>query len=103
MEEYKINIDKVTEIKDLFYAGWLFKDIKQNEIMLETSNLNFQPIMLKVIFMIVCEGVLNSSRNRPEDPKYEIDYEQYSISDLETLARELTNITGIRFSSRLVF
>jgi hypothetical protein len=103
MEKYKINIDTVTKVEDLFYSGWLFQDIKQNEIILETSNLDFNPIRLKATFITLCEGVLNSNRRGPDDPKHAIDYEQFDIHDLETLAKELTNTTGIRFSSCLVF
>ena len=103
MEKHRINIDKVTKIEDLYYAGWTFQEIKKDEIILETSDINFSPLRLKATFIILCEGILNSNRNGPDDPMHEIDYKQFDIRDLETLAKELTKITGIRFLSGLTF
>ena len=103
MEKHRINIDRLTKVEDLYNAGWSFQEVKGNEIVLETNELDFNPVRLKATFMILCEGILNSSRRSPEDPKHEIDYDQFNIHDLETLAKELSNVTGIRFSSALAF
>ena len=103
MEKHKININKVSKIEDLFNAGWLFQDMKDSEIVLETSDINLNPARLKAIFIILCEGVFNSNRRRPEDPKVDIDYEHFNFSTLESVAKELTLKTGIHFSSALVF
>lgn len=103
MEKYRINIDKVINIEELYNAGWLFQGIKQNEIILETSNLEFNSVRLKATFIILCEGILNSNRKGPDDLKHEIDYDQFEFDDLKSLAEELTKVTGIHFSSGLVF
>jgi hypothetical protein len=103
MEKHSLNIDKVSKIEDLFNAGWLFQDMKRSEIILETSDINLNPVKLKAIFIILCEGVFNSNRRGFEDTKVVIDYEQLNFSTLESVANELTFKTGIYFSSALIF
>lgn len=103
MEKYRLNIDKVIKIEDLYNAGWLFKDIRQNEIVLETSDVNFSPVRLKATFITLCEGILNSNPKMSYNENHKIDYDKFEILDLETLARQLTELTGIHFSSALVF
>ena len=59
--------------------GWLYGDIQANEIILETSELNFTPIRLKVTFMLLCNGILNSRTKPSPKQTYKIDYEKFDI------------------------
>ena len=103
MEKHSLNIDGIATIEDFYNIAWLHKDLKGDEIVLQTSELNFNAVQLKLFFHILCEGILNSHRRKHDDPKVEINYDQYEFSNLEELAEALTNETGIRFSSALAF
>lgn len=103
MEKHTLNIDNILTVEDLYDIGWLHKDLKRDEIVLQTSELDFNAIRLKATFYILCEAILNSHRRKHDDPKVEINYDQYEFLSLEELAEALTNETGIRFTSGLAF
>ncbi len=102
MSDYRINIDQVTNNETLFHAGWLFADLKGQEVILETQNSNMSPLRLRATFAILAEGILNSGTTMSPDQKTEIVYADYDIPDLRTLARELTILTKVKFSIKIL-
>lgn len=104
MEKQYLNLNEVTNIKTLWHAAWLFSDKKNTEIILQVDEKN--PLtnnlaVLKAQFMILSEGILNSSTD-DNKRKPDIDYTGIHISDCYSLAKELTKLTGFKFSIALV-
>lgn len=101
MEQFRLNIDKVTNIETLFNAGWLFADKRSDEIILESETSDIHPAILKALLIILCEGILNSNAKSKEERK-EVNFDEIKIPDFKTLAKELTRVTGIRFSTAII-
>ena len=103
MEKHYLNISKVPDIKTLWHTGWLFSDKKNTEIVLEVEGKEFQtnsPLLLKVLYATLSEGILNSSTTQKK--KHDIDYNAVGIYDYNTLAKELSKITGCKFSIAVI-
>ncbi|HMX00860.1 MAG TPA: hypothetical protein PKL56_15940 [Cyclobacteriaceae bacterium] len=99
MEKHHLNLSEITNIKTLWHAAWLFSDKRNTEIILRIDYQN--PLtrnsgILKAQFMILCEGILNSSIDASKE-RHEIDYSTVEIKDVETLASELSRWTGFKF------
>ena len=104
MEKHYLNINKVPDIKTLWHTGWLFSDKKNTEIVLEIAEKEFQtksPLLLKVLYATLTEGILNSSTTDTKK-KQDIDYTAVDIYDYDTLAKELSKITGFKFSIGII-
>ena len=99
MEKHHLNLSEVTNIKTLWHAAWLFSDKRNTEIILHIDSenpLTTNPGVLKAQFMILCEGILNSSTDGAKE-RHEIDYDSVTIKDVASLAIELSEKTGFRF------
>lgn len=100
MEKHNLNLNEVTNIKTLWHAAWLFADKKNTEIILQVDKKNpltNNLVVLKAQFMILSEGILNSSTDDTKK-KHNIDYTVFHIKDCHSLASELTKLTGFKFS-----
>ena len=103
MEQHRLNINKVTNIKELFHAGWILSDKKGDEIILESDTMDVHPVILKATFITLCEGILNSNTKlKSPEERVEIDFDKIQIQDFKSLAKELTKATGISFSIAIV-
>jgi hypothetical protein len=100
MDKYRLNINKAKgDIKTLYHAAWLFSEKKHSEIILEVDDLNKLPALLKIELMILSEGIINSDESKP---RREIDFESITVNDYNSLAFELSKITGLKFLVELM-
>lgn len=100
MEKQHLNLNEVTDIKTLWHTAWLSSDKRNTEIILHVDNQN--PLtnnrgVLKAQFIILCEGILNSSTNDARE-RHEINYDNVSIESVDSLASELSKTTGFKFT-----
>jgi len=82
----------------------LLSEEKLDEIVLqvdEKSLLTFSPIVLKAQFIILSEGLINSNVD-PQKNTHKIDYNSIEITDIKSLATELSKITGLKFSIEMI-
>jgi len=102
MQKHYIDISKVTNFKDLWHAGWLFADKKNDEIVILVDEVDFLAnnlLVLKVLYALFGEGILNSDTSGTK-PRHNFDYSEVEILDYNGLTTELTKLTGIKFSAR---
>jgi hypothetical protein len=102
MQKHYIDISKVTNFKDLWHAGWLFADKKNDEIVILVDEADFNannPVVLRVLYALFGEGILNSDTSGTK-PRRDFDLNAVDILDYNGLATELTKLTGIKFSAR---
>jgi hypothetical protein len=103
MEKQYINLNDVTNFKTLWHAAWLASDNKTTEVVLvvdRQKTMTDNPVVLKAQFVILSEGILNSSTDEAKKRR-EIDYSEYDIKDCYHLASELTKLTGYKISIKL--
>lgn len=102
MEKHYIDISKVNNYKDLYHAGWLFKDMKKDEIIILVSPSDYHannPLTLHLLYILFVKGILYSDTANEGDI---VDFtnKDLLIHDYNDLASELTKATGIKFSAQ---
>ncbi len=91
------------EVKDfstLWHAGWLFSDKKDTEIILQfdiKNPLTTDPFVLQSYYLFLSAGILKSNLDSKKNQS-EIDIDAIEINDCYTLVKELSKITGFKFS-----
>ena len=76
------------------------KEYWNNSFVDENNPLTNSLVVLKAQFMILSEGILNSNTD-DNKRKLDIDYSGIHISDCYNLTKELTKLTGFKFSITL--
>ncbi|HEX7904917.1 MAG TPA: hypothetical protein VF487_13655 [Chitinophagaceae bacterium] len=101
MEQIRLPLERIDEIKTLYHTGWLVNDSKGKEIVLEDTKLDHSDAYFKAVFITLSEGVLNSNPNISPEKITHINYDDLIIPDFPTLVNKLTEVTGIKFSYAL--
>jgi hypothetical protein len=98
MNEYRISLKKITNFETIWHTGWLISDLKNAKIILEADSIEYSPFQLKVLYILLIEGILNSSTVLKPEQRIELNYQEINIPDINFLSYKLTEETGIQFS-----
>lgn len=100
MQKHYIDITELTNIKDIFEKSASFADKKNDEIVILVDEVEFiENNLIQVLYPIIGEGILNYYVPII-NPRNEFDYNTVNIFNYNTLAIELTKLTGIKFSAQ---